>query len=51
MWGEVGMTELYLVKHILKLIKNTFICALSFPFSKILLMFIPFQKYIKYLRE
>lgn len=43
-----------LSRDILELIKKkkkTFICALSFPFSKILLMFTQFQKCIKYLKE
>lgn len=47
---EVGMTECYLARHPEADLK-TFLCALSFPFSKILLMFAQFQKCIKYLNE
>ena len=57
-WGEAGMVESYRVRDILELIKNkktnkqkNFICALSFPFSKILLLFTQFAKCIKYLKK
>ena len=57
-WGEAGMVESYRVRDILELIKNkkqtnkkNFICALSFPFSKIPLMFTQFAKCIKYLKK
>lgn len=49
--GEAGRRERYLAGDILELILKTFICALSFPFSKILLMFTQFKKGIKCLKE